>query len=148
MVNLSNYKIIRYSYDFPSEMFESVLWDKMSEAERKWAMRITLDGINDTGGDNDESWDIVLLEPKLEKKIFDVLKKYDVEYKTENVTDKLIDDIDFFSEQFLSKLNSFLKNELYIDGVLDRIIEMGIDNITSFEKYYLNKNKEWENLDN
>lgn len=144
MVNLTNYKILKYSYNFPSDEFEVMLWDKMNEAERRWGMKLTLDGINDTGGNDEMSWDILLLEPKLRTKIDEILNKYDIEYEVEDLTDKLINYDGFFREQFTEKLNSFLKYELDVDGILDRIIEVGIDNITPFEKYFLDKNKEWD----
>jgi hypothetical protein len=144
MVNLTNYRILKYSYSFSSNDFEEKLWDKMNESERRWAMKLTLDGINDTGGDNEMSWDMVLLEPKLQSKIDEVLKKYDIQYEIEDLTNMLDDYQEYFSEQFMSKVNSFLKYELDVDGVLDRILEVGMDNITPFEKYFLDKNKEWD----
>lgn len=144
MVNLTNYRILKYSYSFSSNDFEEKLWDKMNESERRWAMKLTLDGINDTGGDNEMSWDMVLLEPKLQSKIDEVLKKYDIQYEIEDLTNMLDDYQEYFSEQFMKKLNSFLKYELDVDGVLDRILEVGMDNITPFEKYFLDKNKEWD----
>ena len=46
------------------------------------------------------------------------------------------------STEFLEKLNSYLGENLTIDDILDRILEVGYENITIFEKYYLGNNIE------
>jgi hypothetical protein len=53
-----------------------------------------------------------------------------------------LDDLEFFSKEFLEKLDSYLAQNLTIDDVLDRILEVGYENITVFEKYYLANNIE------
>jgi hypothetical protein len=40
------------------------------------------------------------------------------------------------------KLLEFLNKNLTIDDVLDRILEVGVENITIFEKFYLDQNIE------
>ncbi len=40
------------------------------------------------------------------------------------------------------KLLKFLNKNLTIDDVLDRILEVGVENITIFEKFYLDQNIE------
>ena len=65
MKNLSNYKIVRINYPFSANDMEEFLWNKMTLDESKWAIQLTLKGINDTGGDESKSWDIFFLEPVL-----------------------------------------------------------------------------------
>ncbi len=59
----------------------------------------------------------------------------------EHVRDKLLS---YGSEAipFLEKLDSYLSENLTIDDILDRILEVGYENITVFEKYYLGNNIE------
>ena len=41
-INLSNYKILQYTYPFKSEELEERIWDKMTEDERRWAIKTHL----------------------------------------------------------------------------------------------------------
>ena len=142
MTDLKGYKILKYTYPFNTDQLEDFLWDKMSEQDSKWAIKLTLEGINETGGDDRISWDIFFLDDKLKNKIEDILKKYEVPYESEDITKKLIKDTKEFSDKFLEKLQKFLSSNLSVDDVLDNIIEIGFEKITIFEKYYLDTNTE------
>ncbi len=89
MKYLTNFRIIRFEYPFPTEELTVRIWDKMDETETKWAIQLTLKGINDTGDSPMGSWDIFFLDDKLQEKIEEVLKKYDVPYKTDDHGNKL-----------------------------------------------------------
>jgi len=142
MKDLTNFRIIRFEYPFPTEELTVRIWDKMNETETKWAIQLTLKGIADTGDLPMGSWDIFFLDDKLQEKIEDILKKYDVPYKTDDHGNKLLDNLEYFSKEFLEKLDSYLGENLTIDDILDRILEVGYENITVFEKYYLGNNIE------
>ena len=142
MKDLLNFRIIKFDYPFPTEELAVRIWDKMNETETKWAIKLTMEGINDTGDSVIGSWDIFFLDDKLQEKIEKILKKYDVPHKMVDHTNFLIDDIEYFSKEFLEKLDSYLGENLTIDDILDRILEVGYENITIFEKYYLGNNIE------
>ena len=142
MKDLLNFRIIKFDYPFPTEELAIRIWDKMNETETKWAIKLTMEGINDTGDSAIGSWDIFFLDDKLQEKIENILKKYDVPHKMVDHTNLLIDDIEYFSKEFLEKLNSYLGENLTIDDILDRILEVGYENITIFEKHYLGNNIE------
>jgi len=142
MKDLLNFRIIKFDYPFPTEELAVRIWDKMNETETKWAIKLTMEGINDTGDSAIGSWDIFFLDDKLQEKIENILKKYDVPHKMLDHTNLLIDDIEYFSKEFLEKLDSYLGENLTIDDILDRILEVGYENITIFEKYYLGNNIE------
>lgn len=142
MKDLLNFRIIKFDYPFPTEELAVRIWDKMNETETKWAIKLTMEGINDTGNSVIGSWDIFFLDDKLQEKIEKILKKYDVPHKMVDHTNLLIDDIEYFSKEFLEKLDSYLGENLTIDDILDRILEVGYENITIFEKYYLGNNIE------
>jgi hypothetical protein len=142
MRDLTNFRIIKFEYPFPTEELTVRIWDKMNETETKWAIQLTLKGIADTGDSPIGSWDIFFLDDKLQEKIEDILKKYDVPYKTDDHGNKLLDDLEYFSKEFLEKLDLYLGENLTIDDILDRILEVGYENITVFEKYYLGNNIE------
>jgi len=142
MKDLIKFRIIKFDYPFPTEELAVRIWDKMNETETKWAIKLTMEGINDTGDSAIGSWDIFFLDDKLQEKIENILKKYDVPHKMVDHTNLLIDDIEYFSKEFLEKLDSYLSENLTIDDILDRILEVGYENITIFEKYYLGNNIE------
>jgi len=142
MKDLTNFRIIKFEYPFPTEELTVRIWDKMNETETKWAIQLTLKGINDAGDSPMGSWDILFSDDKLQEKIENILKKYDVPHKMVDNTNLLIDDLEYFSKEFLNKLDSYLGENLTIDDILDRILEVGYENITVFEKYYLGNNLE------
>ena len=147
MKDLTNFRIAKFDYPFPTEELTVRIWDKMNETETKWAIQLTMKGINDTGDSVMGSWDIFFMDDKLQEKIEDILKKYDVPYEMGDYSNTLIDDIEYFSKEFLEKLDSYLGENLTIDDVLDRILEVGYENITVFEKYYLGNNIEIKKTD-
>ncbi len=142
MIDLTNYKIILYHYPYTTKELEILIWDKMDTVDSRFAVKLTLDGVNDSGEYDDTSWDIFFLEPKLEEKIDLMLDKYEVQYVKTDYTELLGQKREEFTEEFMFKLLDFLNKNLTIDHVLDRILEVGVENITIFEKFYLDQNIE------
>jgi len=142
MIDLTNYKIILYHYPYTTKELEIMIWDKMDTVDSRFAVKLTLDGVNDSGEYDDTSWDIFFLEPKLEEKIDLMLDKYEVQYVKTDYTELLGQKREEFTEEFMFKLLDFLNKNLTIDDVLDRILEVGVENITIFEKFYLDQNIE------
>jgi len=142
MVNLKEFKIIRYNYVLSNEELTIQLWDKMNFEETRWAVKLTLEGVNDSSSGNQyPAWDMFFLESKLEEKISNVLFKYNIEYVIEDLTEELLKDDTVLTEELLDKIEYFLEKNLTVDEVLDNIIDVGIENISIFEKYYLKKHK-------
>ena len=145
MINLTKYKILRYTYPFKSEELEERIWGKMNEEEVRWALKLTLDGVNDSDDLEDGSYDTFFLEDKLKQRIDDLLNKYEMPFEITDQTHLLLEDKTVFSEELMGKLNKFLNEELSVDGVLDNILEVGVENISVFERYYLDNNIEIKN---
>lgn len=140
MINLKDYKIIKYNYVLSNEELTIQLWDKMNFEETRWAVKLTLEGVNDSSSGNQyPAWDMFFLETKLEEKISNVLFKYNIEYVIEDLTEELLKDDTILTEELLDKIKYFLEKNLTVDEVLDNIIDVGIENISIFEKYYLKK---------
>ena len=142
MIDLTNYKIILYHYPYTTKELEKMIWDKMDTVDSRFAVKLTLDGINDSGEYDDTSWDLFFLEPKLQEKIDLMLDKYDVQYVTTDYTELLGQRRDEFTEEFMFKLLKYLNENITVDDVLDRIIEVGVEKITIFEKFFLDQNTE------
>jgi len=142
MIDLTNYKIILYHYPYTTKELEKIIWDKMDTVDSRFAVKLTFGGVNDSGEYDDTSWDIFFLEPKLEEKIDLMLDKYETQYVKTDYTELLGQKKEEFTEEFMFKLLEFLNKNLTIDDVLDRILEVGVENITIFEKFYLDQNIE------
>lgn len=142
MKDFSEFKIVRYDYPFSTEELGERIWDKMTSDESKWALQLTLKGISETGGSESESWDIFFLDEKLKNKIESVLNKYKVPFEVQDNSNLLINNPESFSENFITKLNTYLDEHLTVDDVLDKILEVGLDGLSIFEKYYLDNNVE------
>jgi hypothetical protein len=142
MIDLTNYKIILYHYPYTTKELEKMIWDKMDTVDSRWAVKLTIGGVNDSGEYDDTSWDLFFLEPKLEEKIDLMLDKYETQYVKTDYTELLGQKREEFTEEFMFKLLEFLNKNLTIDDVLDRILEVGVENITIFEKFYLDQNIE------
>lgn len=140
MINLKDYKIIKYTYVLGNKELTVQLWDKMNFQETKWAVKLTLEGVNDSSSNDDyPAWDVFFLESKLEEKINEILFKYEIEYVAEDLSHLLLEDPSGLTEELLDKIEYFLEKNLTVDEVLDNIIDVGIENISIFEKYYLKK---------
>ena len=140
MINLKDYKIIKYTYVLGNKELTVQLWDKMNFQETKWAVKLTLEGVNDSSSNDDyPDWDVFFLESKLEEKINEILFKYEIEYVAEDLSHLLLEDPSGLTEELINKIDFFLEKNLTIDDVLDNIIDVGIENITIFERYFLKK---------
>ena len=142
MIDLTNYKILLYHYPYTTKELEIMIWDKMDTVDSRFAVKLTIGGVNDSGEYDDTSWDLFFLEPKLEEKIDLMLDKYETQYVKTDYTELLGQKREEFTEEFMFKLLEFLNKNLTIDDVLDRILEVGVENITVFEKFYLDQNIE------
>ena len=142
-INLNNYKILQYTYPFKSEELEERIWDKMTEDERRWAIKLTLDGINDSDDLEDGSYDTFFFDDKLKQRVDDMLNKYEVPFEITDQTQLLLNNKELLSDELLGKLNKFLNEELSVDDVLDHILEVGVEKISVFERYYLDNNIEF-----
>ena len=143
MIQLSEYKIVKFTYDLSNEELVGHLWDKMNFNETRWATQLTLEGIYDTSDDEEKrAWDMFLLEDKLQKKIEEILIKYEINYEIEDKTNLIIDNPNYFREHFIKNINDFIEEYTITDTVLDSILEHGMEKITPLEKYYLTIHKE------
>jgi len=144
MIDLTNYKILKYVYPYSTEQLGEKIWDKMDEVDRRWAIKLTLESVSDTGELAEGSYDTFFTEDKLKVKIDEILEKYEVPYVIVDQTELLSIDPQALSEEFMFKLEKYLSENITVDDVLDRIGEVGLPNITVFEKYYIDRHKDDE----
>jgi hypothetical protein len=144
MIDLTNYKILRYVYPYSTDQLGEKIWDLMNDTDRRWAVKLTLESVSDTGDLEDGSYDTFFTEDKLKVKIDEILEKYEIPYVIVDQTELLATEPQVLSEEFMLKLDKYLSENITVDDVLDRISEVGLPNITVFEKYYLDRHKDDE----
>jgi hypothetical protein len=144
MIDLTNYKILKYVYPYSTDELGEKIWDKMNETDRRWAVKLTLESVSDTGELVEGSYDTFFTDDKLKVKIDEILEKYEVPYVIVDQTELLVLEPQALSEEFMFKLEKYLSENITVDDVLDRIGEVGLPNITPFEKYYIDKHKDDE----
>jgi hypothetical protein len=116
----------------------------MNGTDRRWAVKLTLESVSDTGELEEGSYDTFFTDDKLKVKIDEILEKYEVPYVIVDQTELLVTEPQALSEEFMFKLEKYLSENITVDDVLDRIGEVGLSNITVFEKYYIDRHKDDE----
>ncbi len=144
MIDLTNFKILKYVYPYSSSELGEQIWDKMNETDRRWAVKLTLESVSDTGDMEEGSYDTFFTDDKLKVKIDEILKKYKIPHVIVDQTELLVLEPKALSEEFMFKLEKYLSENITVDDVLDRISEVGLSNITPFEKYYIDRHKDDE----
>ena len=144
MIDLTNFKILKYVYPYSSSELGEQIWDKMNETDRRWAVKLTLESVSDTGDMVEGSYDTFFTDDKLKVKIDEILKKYEIPHVIVDQTELLVLEPKALSEEFMFKLEKYLSENITVDDVLDRISEVGLSNITPFEKYYIDRHKDDE----
>lgn len=138
MKDYNDYKILKYQYKIISENMEEYLWKKMNEKETKWAVQLTLEGVNESSESKTEAvWDIFFIDSQTQTKIEKILNKYKIEYEITDLTESFLSNFKNFPKKFMERLNEELQENLSTDEILDKIIDHGVKSLNVFENYYL-----------
>lgn len=138
MKDYNDYRILKYQYKIISENMEEYLWKKMNEKETKWAVQLTLEGVNESSESKTEAvWDIFFIDSQTQTKIEKILNKYKIEYEITDLTESFLSNFKNFPKKFMERLNEELQENLSTDEILDKIIDHGVKSLNVFENYYL-----------
>lgn len=138
MKDYNDYRILKYQYKIISENMEEYLWKKMNEKETKWAVQLTLEGVNESSESKTEAvWDIFFIDSQNQTKIEKILNKYKIEYEITDLTESFLSNFENFPKKFMERLNEELQENLSTDEILDKIIDHGVKSLNVFENYYL-----------
>lgn len=138
MKDYNDYRILKYQYKIISENMEEYLWKKMNEKETKWAVQLTLEGVNESSESKTEAvWDIFFIDSQTQIKIEKILNKYKIEYEITDLTESFLSNFENFPKKFMERLNEELQENLSTDEILDKIIDHGVKSLNVFENYYL-----------
>jgi len=138
MKDYNDYRILKYQYKIISENMEEYLWKKMNEKETKWAVQLTLEGVNESSESKTEAvWDIFFIDSQTQNKIEKILNKYKIEYEITDLTESFLSNFNNLPKKFMERLNEELQENLSTDEILDKIIDHGVKSLNVFENYYL-----------
>lgn len=139
-LNMTELKLVRYDFDITQEELNEKLFDSMTREEQVWAQKLTLTIPNMSSElDEEDVWDILLVDNYLLDCIDYILKKYKINYNLVDVTENYFTGDILIDEIMREEVNNYMSQFLTIDMVLDRINEVGIKNINKFEKMFLEK---------
>lgn len=139
-LNMTELKLVRYDFDITQEELNEKLFDSMTREEQVWAQKLTLTIPNMSSElDEEDVWDILLVDNYLLDCIDYILKKYKINYNLVDVTENYFTGDILIDEIMREEVNHYMSQFLTIDMVLDRINEVGIKNINKFEKMFLEK---------
>jgi hypothetical protein len=78
MIDLTRYKILKYVYPYSTDELGEKIWDLMNDTDRRWAVKLTLESVSDTGELEEGSYDTFFTDDKLKVKIDEILEKYEI----------------------------------------------------------------------
>ena len=128
-----NLRLIRFDYQITQDELNENFLYKLNEEELNWALKIETELPNISKSEGD-IFDVFLVDDVNLNSIKKLLNKYKIEYVTSDVSTDVPNNI---SESFRKEIDEFILDNLSMDVILDRISEVGIDNISPVEKYYL-----------
>ena len=132
---LSELKLLKFQYNITPDLFDQIIFTKMTEEQRKWATMISEEIPSASSSITEEvAWDLFLTDSNLCLEIEILLNKLEIEYVIFDESDILFDNLKNFEPLMVSRIYSYLEEKYTIDDVLDRVNDVGINNLNAFEK--------------
>jgi hypothetical protein len=131
-------KLIKIQYALGIEALDKLLYQKMTEEEKKWTRELSEKVPNESIIDDyDVVHDILLVDEENKKKVEKMLNRLELIFDVYDISDVYFKYPELIGKKLFEDIDSFVKSNIFLDDVLDRINEVGLDNINEFEKRYL-----------
>jgi len=131
-------KLVKIQYELGIEALDKLLYQKMTEDEKKWTSdlsnRVPNESIID---DYDVVHDILLVDEETKLRVEKMLNRLKLAFQVFDITNVYKEYPELIGKKLSEDIDSFVKSNIFLDDVLDRINEVGLDNINEFEKRYL-----------
>jgi hypothetical protein len=131
-------KLVKIQYELGIEALDKLLYQKMTEDEKKWTSdlsnRVPNESIID---DYDVVHDILLVDEETKLRVEKMLNRLKLTFQVFDITNVYKEYPELIGKKLSEDIDSFVKSNIFLDDVLDRINEVGLDNINEFEKRYL-----------
>ena len=110
----------------------------MSDDEKKWTQQLSQDVPNESVIDEyDVVHDILLADDYVKVRVETMLTGLGLVFKTYDISDIYLNHPNLLSDKLVQDIDNYVKNSIILDDVLDRINEIGFENLNSFERKFL-----------
>jgi hypothetical protein len=134
----SKLRLLKIEYDLTIEELDLLLYKKLSEEQKNWTAKLSIDLPNESIVDENEMvYDILLVDFNTYDAIDNMLRGIGLDYRMIDISDIYLNNSKKLSTVLSNSIDSYIKNNIDIDEVLDRIKEVGLKNINGFEKKFL-----------
>lgn len=131
-------KLVKIQYALGIEALDKLLYQKMTEDEKKWTRELSEKVPNESIIDDyDVVHDILLVDDETKKKVEKMLTRLELIFDIYDISDVFFKYPELIGKKLSEDIDSFVKSNIFLDDVLDHINEVGLDNINEFEKRYL-----------
>jgi len=131
-------KLVKIQYELGIEALDKLLYQKMTEEEKKWTADLSNRVPNESIIDEyDVVHDILLVDDQNKEKVEKMLKRLTLVFQVFDISDVYFNYPELIGKKLTEDIDNFVKSNIFLDDVLDRINEVGLDNINAFERRYL-----------
>ena len=137
-MNLSQIKLVKFQYLLNPDEVDEFLANNMTRKQREWAQKVSEEVPSDSSSeDSGKAWDIFLADDDMLNQIEDFIKEIGLSFHKIDLSEEYCRNEGIADIVLKNKIKDFLEKNFSIDYILDRINEVGMDNLSSFEKFYL-----------
>ena len=137
-MDIKSLKLLKIQYDLTIDELDKLLFKRMSEEEKKWTYQLSQQVPNESIIDDYEVvHDILIADDDTKKNLEHMLNRLDLVFKVYDISDIYINHPNILGDKLVEDIDNFVKNSIILDDVLDRINEVGFENINTFEKKFL-----------
>ena len=135
---LSELKLLKFQYDISPDLLDQIIFTEMSDEQKNWAATIATEIPSSSSSiEEEKAWDLFLTDSKLCLEIEVLLNKLKIEYEINDISNVFFDNTKNFEPVMVANIYNYLDEKYTIDDILDRVNEVGLDNLNVFEKEFL-----------
>lgn len=137
-MNLSEIKLVKFQYLLNPDEVDDFLANNMTRKQREWAQKVSEEVPSDSSSsDSGKAWDVFLADDDMLTQIEKFIKEIGLTYHKIDLSDEYCKNEGIADIVLQNKIRGFLEINYSIDYILDRINEVGMENLNVFEKFYL-----------
>jgi len=137
-MNLSEIKLVKFQYLLSPDEVDEFLINNMTKKQREWAQKVSEEVPSDSSSsDSGKAWDVFLADNDMLAEIEKFIKEIGLSYNKIDLSSEYCKNEKIADTILQNKIRTFLENNFTIDYILDRINEVGLENLNVFEKFYL-----------
>jgi hypothetical protein len=137
-MDIKSLKLLKIQYELTITELDKILFQRMSDDEKKWTQQLSQDVPNESVIDEyDVVHDILLADDYIKVRVETMLTGLGLVFKTYDISDIYLNHPNLLSDKLVQDIDNYVKNSIILDDVLDRINEIGFENLNSFERKFL-----------